>query len=120
MAAGLATLSQLTPAAFRHMNELTERLCDGIDQQLQRLGVAGKAVRSGSVFSIYFTDGELTDYRSLARCDKERARPVFLGLLARGYFLSHNLGMSSLSLPIQAEHVDGLVEAFGEAVAATL
>jgi len=120
MAAGLATLSQLTPAAFRHMNELTEHLCYGIARQLLRLEVKGKAVHCGSVFSIYFTDGELTDYRSLSRCDKERARSVFLALLERGYFLSHNLGMNSLSLPIQAEHVDGLIDAFGEAVGATL
>jgi glutamate-1-semialdehyde 2,1-aminomutase len=120
MAAGMATLSQLTPAAFDHMNELTQRLCDGIERQLQRLGVGGKAVHNGSVFSIYFTDGELTDYRSLARCDKKRAQPVFLALLERGYFLSHNLGMNALSLPTQVEHVDGLIEAFGEAVGATL
>lgn len=120
MAAGLATLEQLTPKAFIHLNGLSERLCDGIGRQLQRLNVAGKAVRNGSVFSIYFTDGELTDYRSLTRCDKERLRPVFLGLLERGYFLSWSLVMNSVSLVTQNEQVDGLVEAFGEAVEATL
>ena len=117
MAAGRATLDQLTPEAFAHVNGLTERLCRGVERELERAGIPGRAVRDGSAFSIYFSAAQPRSYRSLARCDKELNAPVFLSLLNQGYFLSHALGMNAVSLPTQAADVDGFVEAFGRALA---
>ena len=117
LAAGKATIQQLTPEVFAHINGLTEKLCEGIEAEFERAGIAGTTVRSGSVFSVYFTAEEVRDYRSLARCDKELNLPVFLSLLNQGYFLSHTLGMNAPSLPTQTEDVDGLIAAFGQALA---
>ena len=117
MAAGRATLEQLTPEAFVHVNGLTERLCAGVGKELERAGIPGVAVRDGSVFTIHFTAQQPRCYRSLARCGRELNAPVFLSLLDQGYFLCHNLGMNAVSLPTQAADVDGFVEAFGRALA---
>lgn len=117
MAAGLATLRQLTPEAFAHLNAMGARLCVALDDLLDRKGISACIVCTGSVFSIHFTDEDVVNYRTLARTDKEMAYRVFLALLERGYFLSHGLMMNALSLPMEAGHMDGLVEAMEEAVA---
>ena len=116
MAAGLATLQQLTPAAFAHLNGLADRLIAGLNDRFASNAIAARAVNTGSVFSIHFTDGPLTTYRSLARTDGDMAHRVFLALLEQGYFLSHGLTMNALSLPMDTGHVDGLIDAVEKAV----
>ena len=116
MAAGLATLRELTPEAFAHLNGLGERLRSGLNDMFSQRSIAARAVGIGSLFSIYFTTEEVTNYRSLGRTDKTRVHDVFLALLAEGYFLSHTLGMNCLSLPMDQGHVDGLIDAMGRAI----
>ncbi len=116
MAAGLATLQQLTPAAFRRLNRLGERLRAGFNDLRARIDIPVQAVVLGSLFSIYFTDEPLIDYRSLASNDSEMAQRVFLSLLNQGYFLSQGLTMNALSLPMEDEHIDGLLLAFEKAL----
>ncbi|MDA0744919.1 MAG: aspartate aminotransferase family protein [bacterium] len=115
MVAGLATLRQLTPEAFAHVNGLGDRLRSGLNTMFQARGVDAKAVGTGSLFSIHFTAEELVNYRNLARVDKARANRVFLALIGQGYFLSNAMYMSALSLPMDESHVDGLIEAVEKA-----
>jgi len=68
-------------------------------------------VVAGSLLALHFTAEKVTDYRALARADKELAHQVFLALLEEGYYLSHWLGFNALSLPMDESHVDGLVAA---------
>jgi len=116
MAAGLATLEQLTPDAFDHLDSLGRRLRDGLNDLFDRRGQAARAVGAGSLFSVYFSDRSPRSYRDLAAADRTPTRPVFLSLLSQGYFLSQGLAMNALSLPMQSEHVDGLVAAFETAL----
>jgi glutamate-1-semialdehyde 2,1-aminomutase len=116
MAAGLAMLKRLTPEAFDHLNCLNDRLCKGLNDLFSRQGIVGQAVGVGSVFSIYFVDGELKNYRDLARNDGAKAFRVFMALLEEGYFLGHSLGMCCLSLPMEESHIDGLIEATRKAI----
>ena len=117
MAAGLATLKQLTPEAFAHLNTLGDRLCAGLKDLFdQKKQIAARAVGIGSMFGIHFTEEEVTHYRALARTDKTMVRPVYLALLEQGYYPSHVMCMNTLSLPMDASHVDGFIEALGNAL----
>ena len=116
MAAGLATLQQLTPSAFAHLNGLGERLRAGLDGLSARIDAPFQAVVLGSLFSVYFTDEPLIDYRSLASSDGAMAHRVFLSLLNQGYYLSQGLSMNALSLSMDESHIDGLVQAFEKAI----
>ena len=116
MAAGLATLQQMTPEAFSHLNGLGERLRAGFDDLSARIDVPLQAVVLGSLFSVYFTGEPLVDYRILAGNDGAMAHRVFLSLLNQGYFLCQGLSMNALSLPMEEEHIDGLLLAFEEAI----
>ena len=115
-AAGLATLRQLTPAAFEHLNGLGERLGSGLREVFERRGVAAEPVVLGSVFSIHFVEPPLRNWRDLARADRERGSRVFLSVLLQGYLLSHSMGMNAISVPTEAGDVDGLVEAVDRAL----
>ena len=116
MAAGLAMLRQLTPEAYAHLNSLGTRLGLGLTALFSRRKIPARALVTGSVFSIHFTVQPLTDYRSLAQTDKSRAQRVFLSLLNQGYFLSQGLGMCALSTPMQADDIDGLIDAVEQAI----
>ena len=116
MAAGLATLKQLTPEVFAHLNELGNQLCHGLNDLFFRKNVSAQAINIGSVFSIHFTGEVLTNYRSLARTNKEMTHRLFLSLLEQGYFLSHGLSMNAISSPMNPVHIDGLIEAIGKIV----
>lgn len=116
MTAGLATLRQLTPSAFAHLNRLGDRVSTELNQLFLRLKVPAKTVNTGSVFSIYFIEGKLENYRDLARDDRAFSHRVFLALLEEGYFLNHTLSMNALSLPMQDNHISGLIKAMENAV----
>lgn len=117
MAAGLAMLRELTPEAYDHLNGLGDRLSGGLNEMFERNGIDAVALNTGSVFSVYFTsNGKPGSYRDLGGVDKSMAHPIFLALLEQGYFLGFGLGMCAVSLPTEAGHVDGLVNAFESAV----
>ena len=112
MVAGLATMQQLTPEAFDHLNGLGERLKEGLDRVFANAGVGGQALVLGSLFSIFFADEMPYTYRAMAAADKTLAHPLFHSLLDQGYFLGQTLGMCCLSTAMEEDHVDGLVDAF--------
>ena len=114
MVAGLATLRQLTPDAFAHLNALGDRLRQALTDVFERKGIPSRVAGLGSVFSIHFTKDELVNYRSLARTDKTLVSPLFLSLIDQGYYMSPPLAMNSLSLPMETSHVDGLIAVVDE------
>jgi len=95
---------------------LGDRLRTGLEDLSARISTPLQSVVLGSLFSVYFTDGPLVDYRSLAGNDGEMAHRVFLSLLNQGFFLSQGLSMNALSLPMENEHIDGLLTAFEKAI----
>ena len=112
MAAGLATLEQMTAENLDRLNGLGTRLKAGLDALFALESIPAIVVCTGSVFSLYFSDGPVATYRALAASDKTPLQPLFLSLLEQGYFLGHpGLGMCSLSLAMDESHIDGLVAA---------
>ncbi len=116
MAAGLATMEQLTDDAHVHMNGLGIRLKKGLDALFEKMDVTAHVVVTGSVFSIHFGVEQVRTYRDMARADKEMAKAVFLSLVTQGYYLSQGMSMNAICLPTEERHIDGLVEAVGKAV----
>ena len=116
LAAGLATLRTLTPAAYRHLSELGDELRREANALFARLGVAAQAVGDGSLFGFHFTAEPLRDYRSLATADREQTYRTFLQLLGHDILLSSGLSMSALSLPMDRSHVATLLAALEQAL----
>ena len=111
MAAGLATLQQLTADAYAHLDCLGERLRDEFENLFARKQISAQVAGMGSLFSIHFLDGEIRNYRDLARKNSAMAYNIFLSLLDKGFFLNSSLDFNALSLPMQERQVDELVGA---------
>ena len=88
MAVGIATLRILKEGAgYRVLNDLTEKLADGLAERAQRAEVDVQINRVGSMFTLFFTDQPVTDYAGAKRCDTERHARFFQAMLKRGVYL---------------------------------
>lgn len=89
MAAGLATVRLLTePGVYDHLEHLAARLVDGLAEAAERAGVAYTSNRVGSMFTGFFTDQPVVDYRSAKQADARRYARFFHALLDRGVYIA--------------------------------
>ena len=111
MAAGVATLNELTPTVYRRLAELTEMLRQGIRQVCSELEQPVLVTGAGSLFGIHFTDGPLRNYRDIAQTDKDLAGRVFMGMLNEGFLMAPNL-VGALSTCLGEVEIDAFVRGF--------
>ena len=110
MVAGLATLRQLTPAAYDRLNGMGDELRHRLAALFARRGVPAQVTGLGSLLNLHFTDVEVTDFRTMRTGDAARLRQVFFGLVNAGIFLAPR-GMLCLSTAMGEEEVAALVRA---------
>ena len=115
MAAGIATLKKLDETAFRTLESLGSMLEDGMGRVIRRSGVRAHLQRSGSAFTIFFTDLEVTDLASAKQADTARYGRFFNAMLDRGFYLPPaQLEAAFLSLAHTPEDVESFVVAAKE------
>jgi glutamate-1-semialdehyde 2,1-aminomutase len=90
MAAGLATLAQIDAARdfYGTLESLGDRLESGLRGAIDRGGYPCRLARVGSMWTLFFTSGEVCDWPGAARCDKARFARFFHAMLARGVSLA--------------------------------
>ena len=90
MAAGLATLAQIDAAGdfYGTLEWLGARLESGLRGAIDRGGYPCRLARVGSMWTLFFTSGEVRDWPGAARCDKDRFARFFHAMLARGVSLA--------------------------------
>ncbi len=71
MKAGLASMQALDEAAFEHLETMGERIREGCRQIIERLGAPMQVSGTGSIFSIYFHQRDVVDYRSYHKSAEE-------------------------------------------------
>ncbi len=116
MAAGLATLAELTPAAYEHLNRLGELARRRLRQAFERLELPAQVTGAGSVFAVHFAAEPVTDYRSARRgSNPELLRRLHLGLLNEGVVIAPR-GMGCISTPMTEAEVEFLGQAVEKAL----
>jgi glutamate-1-semialdehyde 2,1-aminomutase len=85
--AGLTALTLLAAADYRALAERTQYLCGEVAAIARRKGVALTVNQTGSLFTLFFTDGPVTDYRGALAADRQRYARLFRALLRRGVYL---------------------------------
>jgi glutamate-1-semialdehyde 2,1-aminomutase len=88
MAAGIATLDILKGADYAALEETTETLCRGLLDQFKGKGIPVRINRVASMFTLFFMDGEVTDFETASRSDTKRFARFFQGMLAAGVYLA--------------------------------
>jgi glutamate-1-semialdehyde 2,1-aminomutase len=85
LAAGMATLDVLEePKTYPYLNRISDKLRNGFNDLLGRMGYEAKAIGPGSTFNLVFTKGKVADYRDAAKCDAKLRQRLDFGMLARG------------------------------------
>ncbi|HWC43457.1 MAG TPA: glutamate-1-semialdehyde 2,1-aminomutase [Actinomycetota bacterium] len=86
-AAGLATLSLLDAAAYRHLDRLAQALVEGLAGAFADAGMPARVQRAGSLFSVFMTADEVSDYEAARRQDTAAYARFFHAMLDRGVYL---------------------------------
>jgi glutamate-1-semialdehyde 2,1-aminomutase len=121
MAAGLAMLDLVAEAGFVERIELaTQALCAALREECARARVPAQVNQQGSMWTLFFAEGEVFDYPSAKRSDTQRFARVHRALLERGVYLPPSQFESAF---VSSQHLDELVAqtaaAFREALQAT-
>ena len=114
MAAGIATLNCLQkPGVYEALEEKTARLCTGIEKILEEKGVSRRINRVGSMFTLFFTQEDVTDFTSAAKSDTKLFSRHFGKMLAGGIMIAPSqFETSFVSLAHTDEDIDATLTAF--------
>jgi glutamate-1-semialdehyde 2,1-aminomutase len=89
MAAGIATLKQLSAEGLYHrIAEKGDRLASGLRKALAEANLPGQVNNSGSLSTLFFSDQPVRDYASAKRSNTQRYARFFREMLDRGIFLA--------------------------------
>jgi glutamate-1-semialdehyde 2,1-aminomutase len=113
MAAGIAMLTQLkdNKEVYTRLESITRKIVQGFKDNLSRLGLQFTINQVGSMFSIFFTDQEVTDLESAKRSDTTQFGKYFQEMLNRGIYLAPSQFESLfVSSAIDEEMVERIVE----------
>ena len=86
MAAGLATLRAADDAVYAALDANADRLSALLGQALTEAGVAHRVSHAGNLLSVFFTDGEVTDFASARATETWRFPAFFHALLDAGVY----------------------------------
>ena len=119
MAAGIATLEELRDRPpYERLDRLSARLADGLAEAARDAGVPHCVNRVGSMWTLFFTDGPVTDYDSAKRSDTARFGRFFWAMLDRGVYLPCSQFEAAFTSAVHTEeHVDATVAAARGALA---
>jgi glutamate-1-semialdehyde 2,1-aminomutase len=112
-AAAVATINKLRDAkVFERTAELGQRMRDGLTSIVAELGVPGQVRGFGSVFCLYFIEGDIVGYRDLMRNDDTLYRDYHRGMTDRGFLmLPMSLKRNHVSFAHTDEDVDRTLDA---------
>ena len=87
-AAGIATLKVLRDTnPYPSLERLSDRLARGLADAASGAGVSAQVGRCGSMMTLFFSDGPVTDWDTAARCDTRRFARYFWAMIERGVYL---------------------------------
>ncbi|MFI0777726.1 glutamate-1-semialdehyde 2,1-aminomutase [Streptomyces sp. NPDC021212] len=86
-AAGVAQLRLLDDAAYDKVDAASARLRELVTEALDKAGVAHRVQVAGNMFSVFFTDEDVTDYAGAKAQQAFRFTPFFHAMLSQGVYL---------------------------------
>src|SRR6202521_830957 len=89
MRAGIAALNQLLkPGLYEQVEQLVEKLVDGLRSELASAGIPARINTTGSLATVFFTPGPVRNYADAKKSDTKRYARFFREMLDRGIFLA--------------------------------
>ena len=88
VAAGLATLKELTPASYRTLEARGKVLEKGLASAFKEAGVPAQVQRVGAMMCTYFSESPVRSFADVQRSNLEFFTPFFWGMLEEGIYLA--------------------------------
>ncbi|MED5388917.1 MAG: glutamate-1-semialdehyde 2,1-aminomutase [Pseudomonadota bacterium] len=110
MAAGLATLNQISEPGFHDaLATKTTRLLDGLTEAAHAEGVAFTTAQAGAMFGLFFTDqSRISSFAEVMACDSDRFNRFFHAMLDQGVYLAPSAFEAGF---VSAAHSDADIDA---------
>ncbi|WP_088798495.1 MULTISPECIES: glutamate-1-semialdehyde 2,1-aminomutase [unclassified Streptomyces] len=86
-AAGVAQLRRLDDAAYEKVDAVSAQVRGLVTAALAKEGVAHRVQTAGNMFTVFFTDAEVTDYDAAKAQESFRFTAFFHSMLAQGVYL---------------------------------
>jgi len=103
MAAGLATLGELTPEVFSRLSANTEWFCGELRKLFQKAGISVQILEIGSLFCIHFSENPIQSPRDMERyVNLKRKGDFHLAAINRGVMFAPR-GLGCLSTVMSRE-----------------
>ena len=118
VAAGLATLRELSvPGAYERLESLGAALEAGIEHAIKQAGIPAGIQRAGSMMTLFFVDGVVTNLDEAKDCDTRWFRRFFHEMLGWGVYLPPSqLEASFVSLAHSADDIADIVSGVEESL----
>lgn len=114
MAAGLAMLRILDSDAdiYQRLDAKCAQMAAGIQENLNALGLPYTSTRLGSMYTLFFSENEVTDFASAKGCDTALFGRYFRAMLDRGVYLAPSqFETLFLADALEDEHLEKIVKA---------
>lgn len=114
MAAGLAMLTELyeNPDIYTRLDQITRRICEGIENSLKKYNLPYTINRIGSMYSLFFTEKEVVDFQTAKTCNTELFGKYFHAMLQQGVYLAPSQFESLfLSLALSEADIEHIIRA---------
>jgi glutamate-1-semialdehyde 2,1-aminomutase len=118
MAAGIASLQNLSQPEIDRINALGDRLASGFDEAFAEAGIVGKTTHVGSLIQVHWRDGEISNMGDVAegfRAAGDLPYLLHLELMNRGIY-SAARGEYNISTVIETAEVDRAITTFNESL----
>ena len=119
MAAGLAMLNHLDshPEVYTQLEAIGQKLTIGIKNSLTKLGLNYTINQVGSMFTLFFTEHNVTNFETAKTSDLVLFGKYFQAMLKRGVYLAPSQYESLfLSTVLTDQHISQILEANEEAL----
>jgi len=110
MAAGLKTLELISqPDFYTALTEKTGKLVKGLAARAQAAGIPLTTNQVGGMFGVFFsTEKQISNFAQVSRCDVERFKHFFHGMLDKGIYLAPSAFEAGF---VSSSHSDADIEA---------
>jgi len=116
IAAGLATIEQLNPQMYSHLEKIGEKVRKGLREICSHLKIKAQVTGIGSLFSIFFTDEPIVTPSDVLRANKLVYRYFTMSLLNKGIIFGKGGNPSFCSTAMTEEIVNKTLEAAEESL----
>lgn len=118
MAAGIASLQNLTQQEIDRINALGDQLAAGFDEAFSEAGIVGKTTHVGSLVQVHWRDGEISNMQDVSqgfRAAGDLPYLLHLELMNRGIY-SAARGEWNISTVMESPEVERAITTFNESL----